>query len=93
MTGPTPCGYGCGAVLPVGTNRGKPRRFLTESHRRRWWSQARHQGAVRLRARAPRPSRQPRERWINFLALAPFDRRRLLEVLLAQGERVTTTNP
>ena len=72
MTDPTPCGCGCGALLPVGPNRGKPRR---------WWAQARHQGAVRLRTKRVRRSRPPRERWIHLFAVSLADRRRLLERL------------
>jgi hypothetical protein len=81
MLVPTVCGCGCGVLLPVGPNRGKPRRFLAESHRRRWWAQARQQGAVRLRTKRVRPSRRPRERWINLFAVSLADRRRLLERL------------
>lgn len=83
MTGPIPCGCGCGALLTVGQNRGEPRRFLTEPHRRRWWAHACHQGAVRLRTKPTRFPRRPKERWINLLAIPLGDRRRLLERLFA----------
>jgi len=92
MATETLCACGCGQALPAGINRGKPRRFVSESHRRHWWTVARKQGVDLLRHQVP-PHRKRLGSPILLIQLTPSGRLHLLleaasDVLLRQ-EQVT----